>query len=261
MKEQLNRSGRILAVLGVALTGACTDTSGPDALDDALLLDMAIVAADATLEDFGVWSTHFGFSPQGGPSGVPGRPGGRDGIGSPLSGTREMTFFDAAGNVQDEFDELTTASIHYVSDVSGEVARDNWTATISRTRDKTITGLEGEETHRTWNGTGTEDIARSRHTDDGARSYEMTGNFTYHDVVVPIPGSDPRYPISGSISRTMNAVMTSGDETRTREVEMTITFDGDETATIIVNGEEREIDLSTREGRNPLRPRGDRTGG
>ena len=59
----------------------------------------------------------------------------------------------------------------------------------------------------------------------------------------------------------MNAVMTSGDETRTREAEMTITFDGDETATIIVNGEEREIDLSTREGRNPLRPRGGRTGG
>ena len=63
------------------------------------------------------------------------------------------------------------------------------------------------------------------------------------------------------LEHAMDAVMTSGDETRTRQVEMTITFDGDETATIVVNGEEREIDLSAREGRSPLRPRGGGTGG
>jgi len=46
----------------------------------------------------------------------------------------------------------------------------------------------------------------------------------------------------------------NGDETRVANI--TITFDGDETAIIVVNGEEREIDLTTREGRGPLRKRG-----
>jgi hypothetical protein len=34
---------------------------------------------------------------------------------------------------------------------------------------------------------------------------------------------------------------------------MTITFDGDSTANMVVNGEELEIDLTTRKGKNPLR--------
>jgi hypothetical protein len=36
---------------------------------------------------------------------------------------------------------------------------------------------------------------------------------------------------------------------------MTITFDGDETAVAVVNGETVEIDLSAREGRRPFRGR------
>ena len=267
MRYQPSRPGRTFAVIcAAALAGGCADTTGPDALDDQLLLDMAIVAADATLEDLGTWGRPFGFGPVGVPGlhgngpglagSGPGRPGGRHGIGDPLSGTRSRTFFDVDGNEQDAYDEETTERIEFESDVSGEVSRENWTADVARTRSMTITGLAGEETHRTWNGTGTEEIAGSRHTDEGDRTYDMSGEFTYFDVVVPIPGSDPRYPISGSISRTMDATITSGDETRTRSVVMTITFDGDETATIVVNGEEMEIDLSTREGRHPLRRRG-----
>ena len=78
---------------------ACDDSTGLDSLDDGLLLDMAIAAADATMEDLGTWVLPFGFA---GPSlvqgaGGPGRPGGRHGVGGPLSGTRTQTFYDAAG--------------------------------------------------------------------------------------------------------------------------------------------------------------------
>ncbi len=245
--------------------GACSDTTGPEALDDALLLEAAMVAADATLEDINTWAQPFAFG--GGPQGVPGfgrqhaapgRPGGHHAIGGEFSGTREVTFYDADGNEQDRFDALTTDVVHFVTEINGEVSRDTWSASISRTRDMTVSGMAGEETHRTFNGSGSEDVSRSGTVGDVSRSHEMSGSFTYSDVVVPIPGSDPRYPVSGTITRSMNVTHTSGDETRTRSVEITITFDGDETATIIVNGEEMEIDLTTREGRNPIRDRRNR---
>jgi hypothetical protein len=51
----------------------------------------------------------------------------------------------------------------------------------------------------------------------------------------------------------MTVTVTRPDGERTRNVEIVITFDGDSTATAIVNGEEVEIDLSTREGRLPFR--------
>ena len=57
MTYQTSRPAKIIGVLAIAaLASACTDLSGPDAYDDDFLLDMAVIAADATLEDFGIWS-------------------------------------------------------------------------------------------------------------------------------------------------------------------------------------------------------------
>ena len=266
MTNQARRPAKVMGVLAVtALASACADSSGPDSFDDEFLLDMAVIAADATLEDFGIWSLAFAFQPRSAPDmaggSIPGHPGGRHGPGHPLSGTRSAKFFDADGNEQTEYDSLTTERIEHESDVSGEVGREGWTAQIARTRNITVTGLSGEETHRTRNGDGTEEVTKSRHTDEGTRAYHMTGEFTYNDVVVPIPGSDPRYPISGTVTRKVNATKTNGDETKTRSADITITFDGDETATIVVNGKEREIDLTAKRGRHPLKPGKNRGGG
>ena len=257
--------GTLALAAGLAVA-ACEDSTGLDSLDDGLLLDMAIAAADATLEDVGTWAMPFAFYEPGrvDAAGGPGRLGDRHGIGEALSGTRTQTFYDAVGVEQESYDEESTASIHFESEVSGDVARDDWTATIYRLRDMTISGMAGEETHRTWNGTGEEDITRSRNVEeDGTvRTAEMSGTFTYSDVVVPVPGSETRYPISGTITRSVNGSVVNGpngDETRVANI--TITFDGDETAIIVVNGEEREIDLTTREGRGPLRKRGGIRGG
>ena len=266
MTYQNSRPTKITGVLAIAaFVSACTALSGPDAFDDDFLLDMAVIAADATLADFSTWSLAFAFQPRSAPdiagAGIPGKPGGRHGPGHPLSGTRSAKFFDADGNEQAEYDSLTTERIEHESDVSGEVGRQGWTAQIARTRSITVTGLSGEETHRTRNGDGTEEVTKSRHTDEGTRAYHMTGEFTYNDVVVPIPGSDPRYPISGTVTRKVNASRTNGDETKTRSADITITFDGDETATIVVNGKEREIDLTAKRGKHPLKPRKNRGGG
>ena len=81
----------------------------------------------------------------------------------------------------------------------------------------------------------------------------MDGSAVYTDVVVPIPGTEPRYPLSGTIERTMVATRTTAEGTETREVSILITFDGSQYASAVVNGEEIEIDLGAEDRRRPFR--------
>lgn len=250
------------AALAVMAMGACEDTLGPEALDETLLLEAAVVAADATLEDIGMMGGVFGFPRHNGPgltdgmtSNGPGQPGGHRGIGGSFSGTREVSFYDADGLPQDAYDALTTARITAVVDIEGEINRTNWSASVARTRNMDITGLAGENTTRIINGSGTEDVSRSRLLDDGeTRSRDMEGTFTYTDLVVPTPDQEVRYPLSGTITRQMTVEVVNGkDGDVSRTVDVTITFDGTGTATGTVNGETFEIDLTAREGGFPLR--------
>ncbi len=239
----------LVCIGAVAALAACEDGVEPE-ISDEMVADMALVAADALLEDVSLMTSSFGFA-QGVHGGIPG-----DGIGTARSGTRSATFFDASGNEQDGYDAETTASIHYFMEFERSANRESWSALISRTRDMTVSGLEGAEATRTFNGTGTDMVSRSRHLDDGDRSYTMDGDFTKSDVVVPVPGSDPRWPLSGTVHRTMTVTRTgTADGDATRTLEMTITFDGDETATAVINGEVIEIDLSARHGENPMHGR------
>lgn len=242
-------------------TAACQDATGPAPVDDTLLPELAAVAADAVVEDVTLMGQPFGFGPAlmpggpgGGHGGPPGQPGGHHGIGRDLSGTRSVTFFDAAGETQEAYDPLTTASLHAVLEMAGEVERPGWSASVERTRDMTVTGLEGDEATRTFDGSGTEAMSRLRTTVEGeARSWDMVGSFTKTAVVVPVPGSESPWPLSGTVHRTMTVTATGtpgGDFTRT--VTATITFDGDHTATAVIDGESFEIDLSARPGRDPI---------
>lgn len=255
-----------LAVAASLALGACADEgTGPDSLDQLLTLNAALVAADATLEGVALARGPFGFehgTPFGlGPGGQMGRGGGAGqagggrGIGGELTGTRTATFYDAAGNVQTAYDSLTTASIHYVLDLEGEVERGGWSGSVKRTRDMTVSGLVGIETTRTFNGKGTEDVERSRTLADGSEaSFDMEGSFTEENVVIPVPGSDKKYPLSGKITRTMSVTVVNGPNgDETKKVTVVITFDGDNTATAVVNGETYEIDLDARPGSLPIR--------
>lgn len=258
--KRMTRNVHVVGALVSALAvGACGDSTGLDGLDDTLVLDMALLAADATLEDVTMWTQPLGVGPllAEGPDGpaMVGRPGGHGDFTGEFSGTRAVTFYDEAGVAQTGFDPLLTESIHFIREIEGEITRDNFSASISRTRDMTVSGLLGAETHRTWNGSGSEEMSRSGVMEDGTpRSHESSGSFEFEDIVVPIPGSATRYPVSGTIRRSMTATRTTADGTVTREVEVVITFDGTSIAQAVVNGDPVEIDLSTREGRNPLRP-------
>lgn len=258
-----------VALVASLALGACADEAlTPDLLDEALAYHAAIVAADATLEDLTLARAPFAFGPGAAPALAPGagpagRPGGGMGIGGSLSGTRSVTFYDADGAEQDAYDALTTAKIRYVMDIEGDVARGPWTGSVSRTREMTVSGLIGEEATRTHDGTGSEQVARSRTLDDGSEAtFDLDGTFLQEAVVVPVPGSEPRYPLSGTVTRTMKvAVVNSPRGDVSRDVTVVITFNGTNTATALVNGEPHEIDLDARPGAFPLRGRFGSRGG
>jgi len=238
-----------LVALSVIALVACSDTAGPEGADsllDALLtLDVAMVSADGVVTDV---AQH--------------RRGGGPGVGGfvfpPPDDIGTVTYFDAAGNEQEAYDALTTAWIHVLTERMHEGGRDSWSGTVTRTRDMTITGLEGDETTRTVNGTGSSTVSRSLHSDtDGDRSYDMTGSSVISDVVHGVPHEDNPYPLSGTITHDMTAVIVNGpngDETRTRHV--VITFNGTQFVTMTVDDESFEVDLSTRDGRHPFRRHG-----
>jgi hypothetical protein len=239
-----------LMALSVVTSAACSETAGPDGSDSQveslLTLGVAMVSGDAVIDDLAELQLAF----VGGIGGAFAAP--------PTDRTRTVTFYDAAGNEQEAHDEVTTASIHIVSEFSGEMGRDSWSGSISRSRDMTISGLEGDETTRIANGSGSSTVSRSRHSDeDGDRSYDMSGTSLITDVVHGVPRDENPYPLSGTVTRDVGVVVVNGpngDETRNKHV--VITFDGTQFATMSVDGESFEVDLSTRDGRHPLRNRG-----
>lgn len=265
------RSTRILTAGALLFAAACSSnpTSTTPGLDALITADVAIMSADATTEDVDVMAAMDGdigvlvsaplmegmfLTPPGGP-----RMGGctfaagqfscppmtRNG----LTITRTVVFKDAAGVTQSAYDAATTASIHVTSSVTGDVTHGPWSATITRDRDFTISGLVGAETTRIVNGTGNETLTRSRVTEGNeTRSYSLTGTSVVANVVVPVraEGVDP-WPLSGTITRTYTVTRTSGaDSGRTVTRTVVITFNGTATPTATVNGTSFTLDLAHR---------------
>ena len=227
-----------LFVVGLLALAACDESpTGTDTLDQSISFDVAMVSADATIEDVhALRDAHLGgFFMDG------------------RSGTRSVTFYDASDVEQAAYDEMTTAKIHMVMEMTRELEREGWSASATRSREMTVTGLEGAETTRTVNGSGSEAMTRSRHTDTrGLRTYEMTGTRSIENVVHEVP-RDGAYPQSGTITRDMSITITTegGTETRTREV--VITFNGTQYPEMTVDGDVYEVDLEARDGQRPFR--------
>ena len=227
-----------LFVVGLLALAACDESpTDTDALDQSINFDAAMVSADATIEDVqALRDAHLGGFFMNG-----------------RSGTRSVTFYDASDVEQAAYDEMTTAKIQMVMEMTRELEREGWSASATRSREMTVTGLEGVETTRTVNGSGSEAMTRSRHTDtQGLRTYEMTGTRTIENVVHEVP-RDGAYPQSGTITRNMSITINTegGTETRTREV--VITFNGTQYPEMTVDGEMYEVDLEARDGQRPFR--------
>jgi hypothetical protein len=116
----------------------------------------------------------------------------------------------------------------------------------------TVSGLEGMETTRTMNGSGSETITRSRHSDErGLRTREISGNRTFQDVVHAVPHAENPWPLSGTITRNMTVTVTTEQGTRTHTREVVITFNGTQYPEMTINGEPFEVDLGAQDHERP----------
>jgi hypothetical protein len=234
----------LAAIATLALTTACNMDSTTPSGTTLLNTDVAMVSGDVTAQDVEVmrgpggrlFGLHLFADPARFDCTRETPPG--------LTITRTCTFTSVNGTAQTGYDPLTTASISMSVHVSGSIDRGNLSATIERTRQLTVSGLGGQETSMTWNGTGSGTSTRVRTASDGGtRSYEMSANTTITNVVIPVPRSDNSWPTSGTIHRTVTVTKGDGPSV-TRDV--TITFNGTSTVTITVNGEAMDYDLSER---------------
>jgi len=249
------RRGSVLVLAGLVGSACSESSTGPDALAD-INLAVATIAAEATLEDvrsmvLGTWGIG-GAAPV---SGVGNGPNFNLAPGDHFARTRPVTFYGGDGDGMDAFDELLTESINIAIDVEGSVSRTNWSAELERHRDFTVSGLSGEETQRTWNGTGTNEHSRARtHGEHGEQEYSMASSTLHENVVVGLPRNAHPWPLSGTVTKHFDVTVVNGpngDVTHERTV--VIVFNGTRYVTLTVDGEAFEVDLADRQGHRPGR--------
>lgn len=142
-----------------------------------------------------------------------------------LDGEARLTFRDAEGTQQDDFDAATTATTAIELDTEGGVTRSGFDLAFTSERDFVITGMAGAETSRTWAGTGTATVSSSTHDTDRIYVYDATT--TYASVVVPASGTDPRWPASGTATTVMDLEVTGGpDDGKDATLTAVVTFNG-----------------------------------
>jgi hypothetical protein len=251
------------ALTCAVILGACSDATGPDADTPLLNADLAVVMADAAGEDVDIMREPVNFqsmSPSFGPGFGDMNPANC--VYNPLTQrlacvpvtrrelviTRSYKFWDTNNEVQQAYDALLTAKANINTTIVGEHEGENWSASIDRFRDMTVTGLVGTETQRTWNGNGEDHLSRSRHNEAGERTYTIVCTVQVVNVVVPVPnGSGDRFPISGTITRQCTVTFDGGPhDGQTVQRTAVITFNGTQTATLTIGGRTFDIDLKLR---------------
>lgn len=243
------------------LVAACSsDGTGPD---DRLTLEESVDAAqtvgDAVAEDVTQWfegeaMIGGGASPSVGVAAAPGEACPYD----PQTGrhvcptiTREgltiersFALFGAQQQPMQHYDNQLTASANFQWSLSGTVARDNWSGTVDRERDMTVSGLAGLESQRTWNGTGSSHTEAEFTGSAGTRSYSHDVEATVTNVVVAVPRAlNNPWPLSGSVTAevTSNRPRFGGG---TVHFVATITFNGTRIVPLDVGDREFCLDLA-----------------
>lgn len=245
----MHRLTRWSAISAAALLAAACSNDSPGPTDaSSVNADVATLTAETVGQD--IEFMH-------GPAGAFGF-GFRGGLGDfactsfesdVITVERTCTYYDNLGATQDAYDSLTTASAAFHLSVTGAFDRGDWgSASFTKVRDLTVTGLEGQETTRTWNGTGSGSMTGVHLNREGVSvQMDATSAGSITDLVLPVPRTDTSWPLGGTIAYSISVTFTGGPhdgETFTRDV--TVTFDGTQYATVTVNGETFTIDLARR---------------
>jgi hypothetical protein len=259
----------ILAAGSALVLAACADGSGPEVRSDPINADIAAAVADGAAEDvqtmrgLGV-GLRMGFLLLPLAHALPPRDCPYDEIsgwhecpdrtlpnGVVVSGS--YAFFDASNTPMEAYDPVQTAAISLLRGVEGTITREveggSFTGSISHHRDLTVSGLEGMEQKRTWDGEGTSAITRTLVVDDrGSRSYELDAAVAIDGVEVPTFNNemlDP-WPLAGTITTIVTGTVTVNGESRSVTRTVVITFNGTRYPDVTVNGESFTLDLAER---------------
>ena len=244
----LSKSSRPVLRAITVLFAACADASvGPEALDPSLDV-VAQTSADAALADLGFMRADIGVlfaSSTLGAGPAAAAPAG------PKSPRRNATFYDADGNVMEAYDSLLTASLSWSSSHERQMSRGAMSGSMAHEREMKVSGLLGIESERIHNGSGQDARQRLRVDDEnGDRSYSMQSDVRIEGVVRPVDRDAQPWPLSGSITRTVQIDIVNGPEGDvSRNVVSVLTFDGSQFPTMLVNGEAFEVDLAARPGK------------
>ena len=162
--------------------------------------------------------------------------------------TWSYAFFTKDGRPQEFFDSLSTASISSRSTFEGTVATDRVTSVLRHARAATVTGLEGRETSRVWNATGTRNDEWASLGDSPQRSHTLVSNDTVANVVQLLPQTEHLWPASGTIVH--NLVITNlGDDARraprSGSRRVLVTFNGTQYVPLLVGDRTFTLDLAT----------------
>jgi hypothetical protein len=241
---------------GAVLVGfvACSETSAPSVItDEDITTDVAMNAGDAVVTDITqmLGSESFagmsGSAPAGSPPDHP-----------PLNVTRSRTCYDAAGSVQAQCDQATTASVLIQLSASGTISFTDSvrgvtvTGSTARARKDSISGLAGTETSRTHNGSGSGLDSLTISGSRGTRASVESSNDTTDNIVFNLPRSSNPWPASGRIIRNVTGSVswTGGDQqgTRsfTRRVVVQFPADSQGNVTITINDHTCNLNLVTR---------------
>lgn len=260
---------RAAALALVVLTAACSDTTALEDRDPVSVQateDLAASAGDAIALNLGILlgAEVDALGPVGPVPNLaiagripPGCTQGADGAfvctGSRTGNvdwTRSYTFFDAAGAVQNGYDAATTASILFLTSMSGSMSREGHTAEFSNEHEMTLSGLAGTETERVWNGTGAGSRTETMTGERGTRTYAVTSSDTTNAVRFLLPRAEHPYPASGSIIHRIDATSTfdgvNGTGTRSFARRTVVTFDGSSIAAMTINDRACTLNLATR---------------
>jgi hypothetical protein len=148
-----------------------------------------------------------------------------------LTVVRSYAFYDAAHQPMKVRDELTTASVNFQLSVNGTITRDTtFSGAVHRTRNITIAGLLGVETTRRWYGFGASADTNTHRSALTTRTYAGTAVDSLKAVVYPQPMTATSYPLSGTMVRVVNYLVTSrgrnGTEQRSVNRRVVTTYNG-----------------------------------
>jgi len=162
--------------------------------------------------------------------------------------------YKTAGGTVQQAPDSTTDAVSIQTSVTGTVTRrDSAVSTINHTSNRTVTGLSSTATQRTVNGAARGEESTTGKTDSGVvfTATRLVGDTTT-GLVIPIVSGRPTYPTAGKVVRQMKATVTlAGGSPTTRERREVITYDGSNTATLVIT-----TDGTTKTCKLPL-PRGE----